>query len=844
MNQNDWIQLGKSYIRKSSLYENMCWKSNLDLSKNIVCISRYGGLIAVATPESSTNRSITRPEIHVYNAAGKEISSFNWNSGFFLGMAWTNSDDLLCIQDDGQILLYDIFGQFIRSFSMGSESRENKVLEFEVFLSSTGTGIVIMNGLYRFLVVNNVAEPKVRILSQLPGLRNSPPSSWCALPNSRGCSVIAANENEVYLLEQGDISTRQFPSDLSFEPLSFIHMAVSLNGKHLALYTDKGIAWIGTSNFKHKYCEFGTDIRSRPKQMLWCCDSIKPFDNAAKEAHDDIALVIYWPKQILVIGTRKDWIRYDVKEDSSNQTASAVLLSDVDGLHIVTASRHEYLQHVPKVVEGIYCVGSMQPGSVLYDAAKEYQRHSEKADEYLQVLIEKNELEKAIEQCIFASTFEFNPRLQKQLLTAASFGKSFIPKLDLTELFVNACQYLRILNAVRDFNVGIFLTAAQLQHLKIDCLIDRLVIRRQFSLAFHICKFLKMPDEKGSSRILSHWACYKTQQKNLSDDKIADDIRKKLINSNRISYASIAEKAVEVGRKELAIKLLEFESRASEQVRLLSKLGKHRIAVEKAVASGNTDLAYEAITRLRERSSLSDFLVAIRQQPVAYKLHLKYCKEQNKRMLKDLHEQEDNFLELAHCHIQDSFGAFREDERNVSLHSALDSFNKARNDFNAKMTEDQIQLVKEQTLMDSDTNYTDCSLYDTLLMLLSRNQNSQAEQMKKHFKVSDKRWWWLKITALSNQRNFKDLESFSKVKKSPIGYLPFIEACLRNNAHDEACKYIPKVAKDQQVTAYIKTGNLESAAKLAIQTRNICDLDLVYKKCGPNDRIYKKEYEL
>ena len=64
-----------------------------------------------------------------------------------------------------------------------------------------------------------------------------------------------------------------------------------------------------------------------------------------------------------------------------------------------------------------------------------------------------------------------------------------------------------------------------------------------------------MPDEKGSSRILSHWACYKTQQKNLSDDKIADDIRKKLINSNRISYASIAEKAVEVGRKELAIKV-------------------------------------------------------------------------------------------------------------------------------------------------------------------------------------------------------------------------------------------------------------------------------------------------
>lgn len=71
------------------------------------------------------------------------------------------------------------------------------------------------------------------------------------------------------------------------------------------------------------------------------------------------------------------------------------------------------------------------------------------------------------------------------------------------------------------------------------------------------------------------------------------------------------------------MQLLEFERKPSEQIELLSKLGKHALALEKAVLSGNTDLAYAAIARLRERSSLSDFLVAIRQQPVAYKLYLK-----------------------------------------------------------------------------------------------------------------------------------------------------------------------------------------------------------------------------
>ena len=69
--------------------------------------------------------------------------------------------------------------------------------------------------------------------------------------------------------------------------------------------------------------------------------------------------------------------------------------------------------------------------------------------------------------------------------------------------------------------------------------------------------------------------------------------------------------------------LLDYESRPSEQVRMLSKLGKHQFALDKAVLSGDTDLIYSAISSLRERSGLSDFLVAIRQQPVAYKLHLK-----------------------------------------------------------------------------------------------------------------------------------------------------------------------------------------------------------------------------
>jgi len=59
---------------------------------------------------------------------------------------------------------------------------------------------------------------------------------------------------------------------------------------------------------------------------------------------------------------------------------------------------------------------------------------------------------------------------------------------------------------------------------------------------------------------------------------------------------------------------------------------------------------------------------------------------------------------------------------------------------------------------------------------------------------------------LAEQGNFTELESFSKSKKSPIGYLPFIEVCVKHNAPDEVTKYISKVPQEKRVPALLKAG--------------------------------------
>lgn len=72
--------------------------------------------------------------------------------------------------------------------------------------------------------------------------------------------------------------------------------------------------------------------------------------------------------------------------------------------------------------------------------------------------------------------------------------------------------------------------------------------------------------------------------------------------------------------------------------------------------------------------------------------------------------------------------------------------------------------------------------------------------------VDNFRYWWLKISNLAQQKDWIELERFSKIKKSPIGYAPFVDVCLQNDSKAEALKYLPKVSEDLKVKYCIKVG--------------------------------------
>lgn len=83
-------------------------------------------------------------------------------------MGWSDADELLCVQDDGLVLIYDMFGNYQHTFSMGQEAKDTRVIDARIFPSSAGTGVAVMTSNFRVFLINSIKEPKNRQLPEMP----------------------------------------------------------------------------------------------------------------------------------------------------------------------------------------------------------------------------------------------------------------------------------------------------------------------------------------------------------------------------------------------------------------------------------------------------------------------------------------------------------------------------------------------------------------------------------------------------------------------------------------------------------------------------------------------------
>ncbi|CAH3134276.1 unnamed protein product [Porites lobata] len=277
------------------------------------------------------------------------------------------------------------------------------------------------------------------------------------MPHDRGSSLLVAIDNLLYLTEKGQCNRLTVSFSAGAPVTSIIEMAISYNYEYLAMFTDTGLLWIGSADLQKVYCEFNTSCPSRPKQLTWCAMG---------------GVICYWD----------DYLDHTFLTYFTYQMDSVVhLVQELDGVRIIGNETHELLQRVPAAVEQVFKIGSMEPGAMLFDASKEFEASSAslslgKTEEYIRMI--KERLPEAVQQCIHAAAAEHEPAIQRGLLRAASFGESFLTDMP-PHAFVSMCRNLRVLNAVRDYMVGIPLTYGELEKLTMKTLIDRIVLKRQ-----------------------------------------------------------------------------------------------------------------------------------------------------------------------------------------------------------------------------------------------------------------------------------------------------------------------------------------------------------------------------
>ncbi|KAF2468812.1 vacuolar protein sorting-associated protein 16 [Lindgomyces ingoldianus] len=805
----NWEKVGDKFYRRIELYRNI-FDTDLELENYNVVGAPYSGAVAIYRDEDKIHAyrgtQAAKSSIDVYSCAGTLIRRINWDKGSIKGLGWSEDEKLLVVTEDGTVrCYYDLQGDFV-PFTLGHGADEHGVQSCRFWSS----GFVALLGNNHLISVSRYDEPRPKLLAIPPP---DPVVSWAIIPPayslSRSVEVILAIGTTLYVVDATDAEDRDFTAG------PFRHISVSPRGEFLAFYTDDGKVWVVSGDWSEKLSEYNSRAKTVPKDMQWCGSN---------------AVVLAWEDEVHLIGPRSVATKF-------YYDAWVHLLPDVDGLRLLTNDVCEYLQKVPDETEEVFRLGSETPAANLLEASNLLDQKSPKADDLIQLI--RPSLAGAVDTCVKAAGHEYNIHWQKSLLKAASFGKSVLD-LYSSDDFVDMCETLRVLNAVRFYEIGLPLSYNQFKRLTPEKLISRLTNRHEYLLALRISEYLHLPTDK----IHVHWAQQKVRVSTADEASICNLIFRKLHGKPGVSFEEIARTAYDEGRVRLATELLNYEPRAGKQVPLLLGMKEDTIALDKAIESGDTDLIYHVLLHLRKKLPLASFFRVINSRPVATALVESSAWYQDKEVLKDLYYQDDRRLDGSNLLLSEALSA-------TDLPASLDKLKLASKylqdskdyAFHRQQLDDAAKLLRMQETFEKDLNsnpgtssanpsssvspgnssFIGLSANETVFHLLRQSHTKRAQKIISEFRIPEKTAAWLKLRALVSARHWTELEELSKQKKSPIGWEPFFNEVLAAGNTRVASAFVPKctgLTVAERVEMWMKCGLVVKAGEEAFRAKD------------------------
>ncbi len=788
-------------------------------------------------------------KILMYTSSGNKLSEVTLDEGTVLaGVGWNDREQLVTVDEFGSSRIYNIWGELISEFQMGSVEAHVPLLECHFW----GDGVVGMGADMNLYVAENYA---VRSQTLPPSTNGSPPlsdvntyimatnihpeqgyASMTIAPPSLSRSallevIIGTNDKTILIVDESKVEDQVLEGEI---PAPVTKMSLDPSGRYLACYRSDGMLTVVLSTFTAKVLDFDTKSVRKPLDMQWC--------------GDDAVLLVWRNMGVVMVGPDGDWhnFQYD---------GSVHLVPEPDCCRIITPTGCDMLQRVPLSTVMIRKVGSTEPAALIKDAMEAFENGDPESDVNIRSIADTNQLGEAISTCVESASTEFDIGRQRELLKAASYGKAFCSDLDPQE-FVDAARKLRVLNDVRKKDIGMPLTSAQFDLLTPEALIGRLTLRKQHFLALRICSLLQLRNES----VLLHWAVEKikklaSMQPSMEDEKIAAIIRDKLLaHNNDLSFLEVAAAAYRMGRRKLATMILNFEAHTADQVPLLLSMGEEELALHKAVYSEDTDLVYLVLIHLehsiKTESDKEAFHKLVHKYPEAVNLLKVYYRSKitsgDKTLLHDFMMFNRHLLEAGKCAVMQSQLQSSGSSRINLLREASGLFGQGRDlGLLKSITDEHVELLELQSDYEKrapGVDFTGLSVNETLAKLTelavefpqdTSLWHREANKIVKKFKVSERALWHIKIATYGRMSAWAHLSRLANERKSPVGYAPFARVSIKyNQSSSDIERYIDKIGSlEEKFDLFVDMKDWRKAADSARTLRDGERLTAIYNQC-------------
>jgi len=789
------------------------------------------------------------PMIRILSSSGRLISQIPWRHKGLVKLGWTtcwgDKEALVAVMDNGNVIVQDIFGLVLAEFSLGEVARADGIADCIIF----NRGLVARTaGRFQLLAVMNLKHPQVLRLPD-PQLQKTPyamaaldPSSSFGVDDSLLTVFLATDTGSVLKITPKSISEHRLP--IADEPSPFTYIKPSSDGRRIALFSAKRNLYVTNSDFSSVIVRLPIQL----KETQFRLSSVEFCGEAAVSHWDALGKTA---SMLLMVGPDRDFAPI------AKYNSPLLVVPEIDGLRIISDSKCEFLQEVPEAVQDVLHTGSNTPAAKLFRAKDYYDNQSVRADEIIRDLQDKGELEDAVETCMRAAAHELHVPSQKALLQAASFGKLFLhctSERYSPDAFVELCQTLRVLNALRSPSVGIPITYAQYEKLEVHLIIERLKNQRNYLLAFRLCKYLRAP----ADHVLTAWAADKIRSASTTTNFIPDDQLLNLIVSKfklcpGLSFAEPALVAHAVKRTKLAMGLLDYEPKTQAQINLLSKIGAREAALDKALAALDSTAVYEVLFELLEDQTypFAQFCQLINERPLARNLFVSYCKQANLNLLKEFYYTTDQPYEAANVIVRQAYACPNYSERMILLETALKFYqkdkDKERGTFMATALQEQIELLRQEKKWEQEfrQEFVDLSVSQVIESHVAHSQTYIPLKVKQTFNVPEKRYWHIEVKTLAKNRAFAELANRIVNKKTPpIGYEPFIDACVEQKAPHEAVRYIHMLPDPHEQMEWLCNIQMwKEAADIAMKERDLDALHLIRARCGTRNAAMQQQID-